>query len=169
MKLHQIDMFSNAVQSSTISLFSSTGSSPFQLFSRHVDGKLPEDSFIHLLNDASSTPAPPSPCKLIKPSPIASDEDMPDDHAAMGRTLCQTVLHIQSPTIRATYIRCPPISRDSPQSSLNVRGLGIKHSWMHLQVRNLGREWSFEVGVVDPSGKEGVIRCSTFQVRCTRT
>lgn len=42
--------------------------------------------------------------------------------------------------------------------------LGIEHPWIHLQVRNLHREWSFEVGIVDRSGREGVVRCSTFQV-----
>ncbi|TBU62657.1 hypothetical protein BD310DRAFT_917914, partial [Dichomitus squalens] len=34
---------------------------------------------------------------------------------------------------------------------------------IHLQVRNMGREWAFDVGVVDRSGQEGVVRCSTFQ------
>ncbi|KAF9528359.1 hypothetical protein CPB83DRAFT_854469, partial [Crepidotus variabilis] len=34
---------------------------------------------------------------------------------------------------------------------------------MHLQVRNLGREWSFEVGIVDQAGQIGIIRLSTFQ------
>lgn len=42
--------------------------------------------------------------------------------------------------------------------------LGMEHPWLHMQIRNMGREWSFEVGVVDQGGKEGVVRCSTFQV-----
>ncbi|KAG8939778.1 hypothetical protein FRC03_006056 [Tulasnella sp. 419] len=65
------------------------------------------------------------------------------------------VLHIQSPIIRTTFIRCPPTSSDLE--------LGIKLPWIHLQVRNMGREWSFEVGVRTVSGGVGKIRCSTFQ------
>jgi hypothetical protein len=58
-----------------------------------------------------------------------------------------------------TFIQCPP--NVGPSN----RDLGLKHKWLHLQVRNMGREWSFDVGIVDKSGKRGVIRCSTFQVR----
>lgn len=47
---------------------------------------------------------------------------------------------------------------------MRIGDLGIEHPWIHLQVRNLHREWSFEVGVMDRSGREGVVRCSTFQV-----
>lgn len=43
-------------------------------------------------------------------------------------------------------------------------GLGLTHPWIHLQVRHLGREWAFEVGVVDRAKNTGVIRFSTFQV-----
>ena len=72
-----------------------------------------------------------------------------------GLSLAQTVLHIQSPTLRTTYIRCPP--------NLSSH-LGLKHPWIHLQVRDMGREWSFEMGLVDRSGRVGVVRLSTFQV-----
>ena len=46
----------------------------------------------------------------------------------MGQELGQTVLHLQSPTIRSTYIRCPPAS---PSSSLRPElgpelGLGLR-------------------------------------------
>ena len=73
-----------------------------------------------------------------------------------GYTLNQTVLHIQSPTLRTTHIRCPAIGM--------ATSLGMQHPWVHLQVRNMDKEWSFEVGVVDKAGREGIIRCSTFQV-----
>jgi len=42
--------------------------------------------------------------------------------------------------------------------------LGLKHPWIHIQVLNMGRPWSFELGLVDQAGKEGVVRSSTFQV-----
>ena len=166
-------MFSSAVQPGIVSLFSSTGSDPLTLFETRSDSSLPSDSFICLLKDSTSlpTPAPPqtliSPLRITKPSEEAQgpeDSAERSDHndtanantvALEGYRLHQTVLHVQSPTMRTTYVRCPRRRRDS---------LGLKHPWMHLQVRNLGREWAFEVGLVDRAGREGVVRCSTFQV-----
>ncbi|KLO19356.1 hypothetical protein SCHPADRAFT_818328 [Schizopora paradoxa] len=147
-------MFANTVQSSLLSLFSSTGSDPLQLFYQHVDKDLPEDSFIHLLNDTTNEPTPSPPRKLIHS--ILDVEDT--HHSARKKTLCQTVLHIQSPTIRSTYIRCPARSSGSKR---NV--LGLKHPWINLQVRNLGHDWAFEVGVVDNMNTPGIMRFSTFQ------
>ncbi|KAI5122634.1 hypothetical protein M0805_008720 [Coniferiporia weirii] len=156
-------MFANTVQPGLISLFSSTGSAPLQLFSQHVDPApaLRSDSLIHLLDDATSTPPPPAPGLLIIPPPLSLDteDDAGEDGGeGAGRTLCQTVLHIQSPTIRTTFIRCPPAGTPGAAAEL-----GLTLPWMHMQVRNLGREWVFEVGVADGAGTRGVIRCSTFQ------
>ncbi|KAG6885397.1 hypothetical protein C0992_005177 [Termitomyces sp. T32_za158] len=132
-------MFFPSLQTSTLSLFSSTNSVPLQLFTKHTDPSLPEDSCIHLLHDASSHPAPPPPAHLIPP--------LKTDYA-----LDQTVLHIQSPTIHTTFIQSPP-------------ELGIVLPWMHVQVRNLHKEWALEVGLVDQSARMGILRLSTFQVR----
>jgi Protein of unknown function (DUF667) len=150
-------MFSGAYQPSLISLFSSTNSDPIALYSTHTDHELPSDSFIHVLNDQSSLPPPEQSRTLIS------------EGQEMLQNLDQNVLHIQSPTLPTTYIRCPPAQwskSKNTQSSVNRRAgdLGIKHPWMHLQVKNLGRQWSFEVGVVDHAGREGIIRFSTFQV-----
>ncbi|KAI0760100.1 hypothetical protein C8Q74DRAFT_1293985 [Fomes fomentarius] len=150
-------MFSSSVQPAIVSLFSSTGSDPLSLFASRTDSSLPSDSFVCLLNDSTSQPAPEPPRTLITPS--IEDEDKSPNY-----TLDQTVLHIQSPTIQTTYIRCPPQRRASATSKGNAGGhLELKHPWVHLQVRNLGREWALEVGVVDLSGREGVVRCATFQ------
>ncbi|KAG5219884.1 Cilia-and flagella-associated protein [Salix suchowensis] len=74
-----------------------------------------------------------------------------------GHELYQTVLHIQSLTrIPKTFIRCPPETSAATE-------LGLKHPWMHIQTRSLGREWSFEVGLVDRASKMLRVRCSTFQ------
>ncbi|KZT23651.1 hypothetical protein NEOLEDRAFT_1163621 [Neolentinus lepideus HHB14362 ss-1] len=142
-------MFSSLIQPSIVSLFSSTNTDPLALFSAHTDSQLPSDSFIHLLNDSKPEPAPDCPASLISPAPVSTNVE------EKGYSLCQTVLHIQSPTIRTTYIRCPPGG--------STEHLGLKHPWMHIQVRDMGREWSFEVGVVDKGERQGVIRCSTFQ------
>lgn len=142
-------MFSRTVQPSPLSLFSSTGSNPDALFSLHKDSALPEDSFIAYLNDSTSTLPSEDRTHIL----ISNDDDN-------GRHLDQTVLHIQSPTLPNTYIRCPPQigSRDVQNH------LGITHPWIHLQVKNLGREWSLEVGVMDKAGTPGIVRLSTFQV-----
>lgn len=145
-------MFSSAVQPSLVSIFSSTGSEPLSTFLSSTDKSLPSDSFICFCNDATSLPHPRLPATLVSPS---TNEQGAPDYA-----LQQTVLHIQSPTLRTTFIRCPPF-RDANGPSGH---LGMKHPWIHFQVRNMGREFSLEIGLVDQSGREGVVRCSTFQV-----
>ncbi|KAF8905247.1 hypothetical protein CPB84DRAFT_1676811 [Gymnopilus junonius] len=153
-------MFSSFVQPSTLSLFSSTSSNSLSLFSLSVDQALPSDSFIHLLHDRLSSPLPDIPRTLLH-LPIIQDRGDEMDSRHLDIELEQTILHIQSPTIRTTYIQCPAIT----PIGIGDRspGLGIKHPWMHLQVRNLGKEWSFEVGIVDHAGRTGIIRLSTFQ------
>ncbi|KAF7351372.1 Cilia-and flagella-associated protein 20 [Mycena sanguinolenta] len=151
-------MFANTVQPEIVSLFSSTSSGPLDLFGSACDALLPSDSFIHLLIDKSSLPAPPSPAVLILPPSQENSDVAEESDGTSGLCLSQRVLHIQSPTLRTTYIRCPPN---------NSQPLGLKHPWLHLQVRDVGREWSLEIGLVDRSGSVGVVRFSTFQVNIT--
>ena len=155
---YNIMLFSASVQPSIISLFSSTGSDPLALFRTSVDKSLPSDSLLHFLHDQCSNPPPPPPGSLLH-VPKIPERDTTTTTSDYGYELDQTVLHIQSPTIQTTYIQCPKAeSRDRSNA------LGVKHPWMHLQVRNLGREWAFEVGIVDQAGRVGVVRLSTFQV-----
>jgi hypothetical protein len=152
-------MFARSVQPDVVSLFSSTGSDPLGLFSVQVDGSLPSDSFIHLLNDFTSLPAPSPPAALITAPSVYRDQHT---DTSRGYQLNHTVLHIQSPTLRKTFIHCPPSV--PPHASSGGGVLGLKHTWLHIQVRNLGRDWSFEVGIADKTGRQGTVRCSTFQV-----
>ncbi|KAN0127377.1 hypothetical protein V8E53_014809 [Lactarius tabidus] len=145
-------MFSGSFQPAIVSLFSSTGSEPLCLWSLKTDLSLPADSFACFLDDSESTPAPQDPAVLISPHPVNNTQ-------GMGYTLTQTVLHMQSPSLTTTYLQCPPLGRHMGREG----DLGLKHPWMHIQVRNIGRPWSFELGLVDWSGKEGIVRCSTFQ------
>ncbi|RPD55995.1 hypothetical protein L227DRAFT_656524 [Lentinus tigrinus ALCF2SS1-6] len=156
-------MFSSSVQPGLVSLFSSTGSDPLSLFSSKADTSLQSDSFICLLHDATSQPAPSPPRSMI----TANDPDEDDAHAptSPNYALDQTVLHIQSPTVKTTYILCPPAHLNGAIRGRGGGDLGLKHPWIHFQVRNMGREWAFEVGIVDQSGREGILRCSTFQKR----
>lgn len=154
-------LFSTAIQPSIISVFSSTGSDPLALFSVSTDKTLPTDSFVQLLHDYLSSPTTTAQKTLLR-LPEFDRRDDTDSHTR-GRELDQTVLHIQSPTLPTTYIQCPPISPSAgPSAGSTV--LGIKHPWMHIQVRNLSKEWSFEVGIVDQAGRGGIIRFSVFQV-----
>jgi len=159
-------MFSGSVQPATVSLFSSTGSEPLYLWSVKTDPSLPSDSFTCFLDDAKSTPTPPPPAALISPHPVrvAGSGDSADDVSErMGYSLTQTVLHIQSPSLTKTYLRCPPFGW--ARARMGREGdLGLEHPFVHIQVRNMGRPWSFELGLVDQAGKEGIVRCSTFQV-----
>lgn len=159
-------MFSGSVQPAIVSLLSSTGSDPLYLWSVKTDSSLPADSFTCLLDDAKSTPTPPPPAVLIPPHPVGADasgdgaDNLPE---RLGYSLTQTVMHIQSPSLTKTFIRCPPLGW--ARARMGREGdLGLKHPWIHIQVRNMGRPWSFELGLVDQAGKEGVVRSSTFQV-----
>jgi hypothetical protein len=215
-------MFTHA-RSPILSLFSSSGSHPLQLFSTHTDSSLAADSFVHLLNDLTALPAPIAPGQLldlpligpqmrergqntnsdnrqnIAPSGggavnfsndsatatttfTTTPDSVGDDvhrqtWQQIGRPLSQTVAHIQSPSPRTAFIRCPPgaspvrsLPRSYPAQSTSDPedgDLGIKHHWMHVQVRNMAKPWSFEFGLKDIAGREGVVRCSTFQRKPT--
>ncbi|KAI0266474.1 hypothetical protein BC834DRAFT_130561 [Gloeopeniophorella convolvens] len=157
-------MFSGAVQPATVSLFSSTGSDPLSLWSSKTDPSLPADSIVCLLDDSKSTPTPPAPAAMISAHPVGAEggNHLDSNSPRMGYTLTQSVLHIQSPLLTKTYVRCPPIGWG--QSHIHRgRDLGLKHPWVHIQARNMGRPWSFELGLIDQIGKEGIVRCSTFQ------
>lgn len=136
-------MFKNEIQPSVISLFSSTGSHPLSLWQTETDAGLPKDSHITLIDDDTMCPG-----KEIDYVNLEDDE-------MQSHTLSHPVLHIQSPTLPSTFIRCPPSPSDS---------LGISLPWLHLQFRNLGRPWAFEIGLVDLYGHLAAIRCCTFQV-----
>lgn len=142
-------MFRNEVQPSTISLFSSTGTHPLGLWRVEVDSGLPKDSHITLVTDSSSA-LPESDLKDGDIDYIPLDED-----EAQSVVISHLVLHIQSPTLASTFIRCP---------SSTSTTLDIDLPWVHFQVRNLRKPWSFEVGIHGASGRDGVIRCSTYQV-----
>jgi hypothetical protein len=143
-------MFVNTFQPPLISLFSSTGSDPLALWQKSTDDKLPADAFICLLNDSRSEPTPDPPARLI--------ESLTQRSSQVGaqplHLLDQTVLHIQAPSLRTTFIRCPPTGGPP---------LDLKHPWLCLHARTFGRPWAFDVGLMDRMGHTGVVRCATFQ------
>jgi len=147
-------LFSNVLHPPVLSLFSSTGSHPMQLWDPVLDADAvpPASSCVQLIHDSASSPS------LITPPSLHSQRRMMD----RGHELHQTVLHIQSPNLSKTFIQCPPrLLVPGKEASF---ALGLKYPCIHLHVRNLGKEWSFEVGIVDAEGRLGVLRLSTFQV-----
>lgn len=148
-------MFRQTITPPILSLFSSVGTSPLHtLWFSQTDQQLSEDSFIRLIDDG---------CTEFKKEEVSHHQgstsetlkmtNLPKDYEGdTGKALNTPVLHIQSPTIPSTFIICPPSGE-----------LGLPHPWFHLQVRNLQKEFSFEVGVVDGANRKGRIRWSTFQ------
>ena len=146
-------MLRNVLQPSVLSLFSSIGSDPLALFSTHIDPSLPADSHISIVHDGTGLPFEESDGS---DRTYLTAEKIDEDNATRG-AISHPVLNLQSPILPSTFIRSPAMG--------STQGLGIRLPWMYLQARNLGKPWSFEFGIVDSRGREGTIRCSTFQVR----
>ncbi|EPQ32227.1 uncharacterized protein PFL1_00424 [Pseudozyma flocculosa PF-1] len=161
-------MLRNAVQPSLVSLFSSTSSSPFAVFSMHVDLDLPEDSGLILLRDhddrRADIPANDATELQRDPRRFQLRVDAPGSGQSSMRGLLEdTVLHIQSPTIKTTFIRTPPLNE---RRSSSGEVLGLELPYLHLQFRPLGsKPFMVEVGVRDIRGKRARIRLSNFQAQ----
>lgn len=147
-------MFLNTFQTPLISLFSSTGTEPLALWRTHTDNALPSDSFVCLLHDASSEPLPPPPAQLVVLETPSKSTGSTNQRASSQGLLNNTVVHIQAPSPRSTFIRCPN------QSDVS---LGLKAPWLCVQVRPLDKPWAIEVGMVDYAGRVGCVRCATYQ------
>jgi hypothetical protein len=84
--------------------------------------------------------------------------------------LADTVIHIQGPKVGRTYVQagCPSAGLKRTEGSETLP-LGVELPWVHFQLKRLGaRSLAVEIGVVDAKGREGVIRCSSFQVSASR-
>ncbi|SOV04954.1 uncharacterized protein UDID_02996 [Ustilago sp. UG-2017a] len=143
-------LLGDVVQPESLSLFSSTSSNPFALWALHQDPDLEEDSGIRLLIDSTDVTALHDAGIPVDSFKLRSDEPI--------RGSCsEPVLHIQSPSIRGTFIRSPP-NKDTQ--------LGIKLPYLTFQFRPIGsfRPFLFEVGIIDERHQQARIRVSSFQV-----
>ena len=127
------------------------------LLTIHTDSELPSDSFVTCLPDSQASL--PETYKSYIPI-----------HPSKGN-IVQPVIHIQSPSIHTTYIQagCSQIEarkqREKGKGRVRCDPLGVELQWVGMQVKRLGRrEMSFEIGILDSRGREGIIRCSSFQV-----
>lgn len=179
-------MFRKTLASSPLSLFSSTSSNPFSLFSVQIDSTLPEDSGCVLVqddtdeekeleaNEAALIFRDPSNFKLrssnLKDEDESVDVQEKDEQNTDRRpqSITQTVLHLQSPTIATTYIRSPPLLKSTTDHTNHFNELGLTNSCIHFQLKPLdSRPLVIEVGVKDFKGQIGRIRLSNFQARPT--
>lgn len=71
------------------------------------------------------------------------------------------MFHLQDPDCRGTSVKWGEWNHGKGQ----VEGLGIQLDYLHLQLKDLGQNFYFDVAVRDDRGEVFVFRCSTFQVR----
>jgi Protein of unknown function (DUF667) len=69
-------------------------------------------------------------------------------------------LELAGTNVATTYISCPPIPEGKTSST---QGLGIKLPFLILIIKNLGRQFSFEVTILDDKGIHRRFRASTYQ------
>jgi len=140
-----------------VTLLSSTSQPSLSpIFTTHTDLALPSDSLITYLPDSN---------KIPQDTPRGSG--IPK-HATRGN-ISHPVVHIQSPTLNTTYIQAgcslTKARRRREKGKGRAGPLGVELEWIGLQLKRLGRrEMGFEIGIVDRRGREGVVRCSSFQV-----
>ena len=154
------DMFSDTVQPSVVSLFSSTSSEPLALFSTHVDLDLPEDSGLILLRDCDDqrVDIAANDATLLQRDP--KQFQLRSGCSSRSGLVRESVLHLQSPTIKTTYIHSPPLPHTEP--------LDIHLPYIHFQFRPIGaKPFVFEVGVQDTRGRKAKLRISNFQSQPT--
>ncbi|ORY33419.1 hypothetical protein BCR39DRAFT_519928 [Naematelia encephala] len=142
-----MSLLAGTIQPPLMTLLSSTSQPSLSpLFRLHVDPKRPNGSIIRTIDDTSEDP------------------ELVPRHYERG-DIVHRVIHIQSPDNRSTYIQAGCLKTQYDRyNKQDIQPLGIELGWVHLQVKRLGRrEMSFEVGIVDARGREGVVRCSSFQ------
>ncbi|WVO21184.1 uncharacterized protein IAS62_002490 [Cryptococcus decagattii] len=149
-------LLSGTVQPPLLSLLSSTSSPALSpLFIAVTDSSSP-NSVITTINDNQQVEKAGSRITIPK-------------NPAQG-SIADQVIHIQSPDLRSTYIQAG-CSQTAFRRSLKGKErdgmmvpLGVELPWIGMQVKKLSRRvLSFEVGVVDSRGREGVIRCSSYK------
>ncbi|GAA5883555.1 hypothetical protein JCM16303_005486 [Sporobolomyces ruberrimus] len=158
-------LLDQVIQPSTFSLFSSTSSHPLLLAtSVQSSTTAPIDGFISLLDDATNDQETlvsfnGTPSQLAARSLAVLGKGQPD---RTRQDLRSRVLHLQDPDCRTTSIRWGTIN-GTADATLEQRGLGIELEYLHLQVKNLGQNFYFDVAVKDDRGEVFVFRSSNFQ------
>ncbi|GAA5988598.1 hypothetical protein JCM5350_005761 [Sporobolomyces pararoseus] len=156
-------LLDSTIQPSIISLFSSTSSHPLLLASAIQTSSTSSDSFISFLHDNNISEEKE---RLISFNSAASDSGQRSQPLQViahehNKNLRSRVLHLQDPDCRTTSVRWGSLVR---KDGMGAEGaLGIELEYLHLQVKNLGQNFFFDVAVIDDRGEVFVLRSSTFQ------
>nr|XP_018260858.1 uncharacterized protein I303_06575 [Kwoniella dejecticola CBS 10117]OBR83016.1 hypothetical protein I303_06575 [Kwoniella dejecticola CBS 10117] len=170
-----MSLLSGTIQPPLLSLLSSTSEPPLSpLFRQHTDQSA--DSSITFVEDTTSS--------LLSAGSSSSAPSRSTPHTQVKSEskgcISHNVIHIQSPKLRKTYIQAGRSRSEYLRNIEKAKGkgraldeeasmsvslpLGIELPWLSLQLKRLGRrEISFEVGIVDQKGREGVVRFSSFK------
>ncbi|OXG47323.1 hypothetical protein J010_04914 [Cryptococcus neoformans] len=149
-------LLSSTVQPPLLSLLSSTSSPALSPLFIAVTDPCSSNSVITTVDDSQQMEKAGSRVTIPK-------------NPARG-SIADQVIHIQSPDLRRTYIQAG-CSQMAFRQSLKGKErdeimvpLGVELPWIGMQVKRLSRrDLSFEVGVIDSHGREGVIRCSSYK------
>ncbi|WVF72977.1 hypothetical protein IAT40_007795 [Kwoniella sp. CBS 6097] len=153
-----MSLLSGSIQPPLLTLLSSTSTPSLSpLFTSVVDPSSSDARITSLPDSQSASSSSSSSRKVPHTQP-------------KGCTL-HNVVHIQSPDPRKTYIQAgcslTEYRRRLDKGKARDDGripLGVELPWIGLQIKRLGRrDMSFEVGIVDNRGREGVVRCSSFK------
>ncbi|WVQ84415.1 hypothetical protein IAT38_006567 [Cryptococcus sp. DSM 104549] len=151
-------LLSGAIQPPLLTLLNSISSPSLSpLFTTTTDPSSSSSTIAVILDTDTTSTAGPS--RLV-----------PRTHRS--GSILHPVVHIQSSDPRDTYIQagCSLLESRRRRGEMTMASgegnapLGVELQWLGLQLRALGKRGvSFEVGVVDIGGREGVIRCSSFK------
>lgn len=155
------NLMHNVLQTSPLSLFNACSEQPLALFSFDTDKTLPNDSGLALVKDKDDEIiwhiGIDEDCKNY----VCKDQGLKLIERTSNPTFSPHFiqgysLHIQSPSIETTYIRCPP-TKDID--------LGITLPNLHLQVYLFDEHhpFMFEVSIKDHQGQSALLRWSTFK------
>ncbi|WVQ72637.1 hypothetical protein IAR50_002196 [Cryptococcus sp. DSM 104548] len=153
-------ILTGTIQPPLLTLLSSTSSPALSPLFFPVTASSEPSSLISVVDDSEDAEDyPAAPNRLVIPKNIPQG------------SISHPVIHIQSPDPRTAYIQagCPLDTCNGLAGTLldrdeRHRPLGVELPWVSFQVKRLGhRDMSFEVGVVDAKGREGIVRLSSFK------
>ncbi|KAI9634138.1 uncharacterized protein MKK02DRAFT_38810 [Dioszegia hungarica] len=155
-------LLSSTVQPPILTLLSSTSQPALSpLFTSHIDPSCPSKSIITSLPDILTRPRAAKRKWDAQPD----ERSFVPTHKAERGDVEDIVVHVQGPAIADTYIQAGSSATARKKGGEGVPlPLGLELPRVHFQLKRLGsRGFALEVGVLDLKGREGVIRCSTFQ------
>ncbi|KAK8853224.1 hypothetical protein IAR55_003926 [Kwoniella newhampshirensis] len=153
-------LLSGSIQPPLLTLLSSTSSPSLSpLFFARTDPSSSSSIIATLPDDDSRNPSDSSETELVP-------------RIESKGSIVHDVVHVQSPSMTDTYIQAGcsltdfkrRVQKGKAREGALIQPLGVELHWLGMQLKTLGRrEMSFEIGLLDSRGREGVVRCSSFK------